>query len=82
MAGLDSFVFNLIILGTLTTSSGRMWKRKPTDLYILEVTETGPEEDQVTEAAQEGGQPVVRFIEFSTDCECKYGVTYFFVNNP
>ena len=38
--GLDSFIFNLIILGTITTANGNMWRRKPTDLYILEVTET------------------------------------------
>ena len=37
-SGLDTFLFNLLILGTLSDSVGRTWQRAPTDLYIVEVT--------------------------------------------
>ena len=39
-ASLDLFIFNLLILGALTTANGRVWRRKSTDLYILEATDT------------------------------------------
>lgn len=31
-------MFNLLVLGELTDNHGRVWKRNPYDLYILEIT--------------------------------------------
>ena len=36
--GLDAFLFNLLVLGSVTDSAGRVWRRRPTDLYVVEVT--------------------------------------------
>ena len=40
---IDTLLFNLLILGELTDSRGRVWRRKPHDLYILEITYTSPQ---------------------------------------
>ena len=37
--GLDSFLFNLLILGMLTDARGRVWRRRPCDLYVVEITD-------------------------------------------
>ena len=36
--GLDSFLFNLLILGMLTDARGRVWRKRPCDLYVVEIT--------------------------------------------
>ncbi|XP_072028224.1 E3 ubiquitin-protein ligase rnf213-alpha-like [Amphiura filiformis] len=37
--GLDHLLFNLLILGGLCNSHGKAWKRKPQDLYVVEITD-------------------------------------------
>ena len=37
--GLDHLLFNLLILGGLCNSHGKAWKRKPQDLYVIEITD-------------------------------------------
>ena len=40
---IDTLLFNLLILGELTDNRGRVWRRNPRDLYILEITYTSPQ---------------------------------------
>ncbi|XP_068694646.1 E3 ubiquitin-protein ligase rnf213-alpha-like isoform X2 [Montipora foliosa] len=42
--GLDTLLFNLLVLGVLKSSSGQVWRRRTSDLYVIELT-TGPAED-------------------------------------
>ena len=37
-SGLDTLLFNLLVLGVLESSSGQVWRRRPSDLYVIEVT--------------------------------------------
>ena len=36
--GLDHFLFNLLVLGQVTDSIGHVWRRRFTDMYVLECT--------------------------------------------
>jgi hypothetical protein len=36
--GLDSFLFKLVILRAVKDHSGNVWRRKPTDMYVVEIT--------------------------------------------
>ena len=45
-SNLDSFMFQLLIIGSISTSTGSIWKKKPTDLYIIEITEPIVKTDQ------------------------------------
>ncbi|XP_047126737.1 E3 ubiquitin-protein ligase rnf213-alpha isoform X2 [Hydra vulgaris] len=36
--GLDSFLFNLVILGSLKTSTGKLWRMNDNDTCIIEIT--------------------------------------------
>ena len=36
--GLDTLLFNLLILGALKNSSGQIWRRRSSDLYVIEIT--------------------------------------------
>lgn len=36
--GLDALLFNLLILGMLKSSSGEVWRRSSSDLYVIELT--------------------------------------------
>ena len=40
-SGLDTLLFNLLVLGVLKSSSGQVWRRRSSDLYVIELT-TGP----------------------------------------
>ena len=53
-SGLDSLLFNLLVLGVLSDSRGRVWRRRPCDLYIVEVTTGGTECKTQSQAAQAG----------------------------
>ena len=37
-SGLDTFLFNLLVLGSVSDCIGRIWQRESHDLYIVEVT--------------------------------------------
>lgn len=39
---LETLLFNLLILGEITDDRGRVWRRNPYDLYILEITDPLP----------------------------------------
>ncbi|KAJ7355098.1 hypothetical protein OS493_027887, partial [Desmophyllum pertusum] len=39
--GLDTLLFNLLVLGVLKSSSGQVWRRRSSDLYVIELT-SGP----------------------------------------
>ena len=36
--GLDNFLFKLVILRAVKDQSGNVWRRKPTDMYVVEIT--------------------------------------------
>ena len=36
--GLDTFLFKLLILGNVQDSSGNVWRRRKTDMYVVELT--------------------------------------------
>ncbi|XP_070579262.1 E3 ubiquitin-protein ligase rnf213-alpha-like [Ptychodera flava] len=38
LQGVDDFLFNLLILGSINNSHGHVWRRNPWDLYIIEMT--------------------------------------------
>ena len=40
--GLDILIFNLLVLGYLCDNLGRVWRRRSTDLYIIEITTAAP----------------------------------------
>ncbi|XP_022801884.1 E3 ubiquitin-protein ligase rnf213-alpha-like, partial [Stylophora pistillata] len=40
--GLDTLLFNLLVLGYLCDKMGRVWRRRTTDLYVIEVTTAAP----------------------------------------
>lgn len=40
--GLDTLLFNLLVLGCLRDQLGRVWRRRSTDLYIIEITTAAP----------------------------------------
>ena len=42
--GLDHFLFNLLVLGQVTDSAGHVWRRRFTDMYVLECTWTADPE--------------------------------------
>jgi len=48
-SNLDSFMFQLLIIGSISTSTGSIWKKKPTDLYLIEITEPIVKTDQETD---------------------------------
>ncbi|XP_078362430.1 uncharacterized protein LOC144646644 [Oculina patagonica] len=40
--GLDTLLFNLLVLGCLCDKMGRVWRRRSTDLYVIEITTAAP----------------------------------------
>ena len=36
--GLDNFLFKLVILRSVKDHDGNVWRRKPTDMYVIEIT--------------------------------------------
>ena len=40
--GLETLIFNLLVLGYLCDKMGRVWRRRSTDLYIFEITTAAP----------------------------------------
>ncbi|XP_068731195.1 E3 ubiquitin-protein ligase rnf213-alpha-like [Montipora capricornis] len=40
--GLDTLLFNLLVLGSLCDKMGRLWRRRNSDLYIIEITKATP----------------------------------------
>ncbi|KAK2553290.1 E3 ubiquitin-protein ligase rnf213-alpha [Acropora cervicornis] len=40
--GLDTLLFNLLVLGSLCDTMGRLWRRRSSDLYIIEITTNAP----------------------------------------
>lgn len=40
--GLDTLLFNLLVLGSLCDKMGRVWRRRSTDLYVIEITTAAP----------------------------------------
>ncbi|XP_062507501.1 E3 ubiquitin-protein ligase rnf213-alpha-like isoform X2 [Corticium candelabrum] len=36
--GVDSLVFNLLILGQLSDTKGNVWRKQETDMYVIEIT--------------------------------------------
>ena len=48
--GLDTLLFNLFILGALKSCTGQIWRRRSSDLYVIEITSGLPRgENQTTE---------------------------------
>ena len=42
--GLDSFLFNLVVLSSLKTSSGKLWRMNDNDTCIIEITNHSEEQ--------------------------------------
>ena len=59
-SGLDALLFNLLILGVLKSSNGKVWRRRVSDLYVIELT-TGPKQE-VNETVQR--RPVLSKVSF------------------
>ena len=49
--GLDDLLINLLLLGQLTDSRGQVWRKRPTDLYVLECTYPDSQERMVKKLA-------------------------------
>ena len=41
-SGLDTLLFNLLVIGVLKSSSGQVWRRRSSDLYVIELTSGTP----------------------------------------
>ena len=46
--GLDTFLFNLVILGALKSCTGQIWRRRSSDLYVIEITSALPRGENQT----------------------------------
>ena len=40
--GLDAFLFGLLVLGEISDSEGYVWRKRPDDLYVIEMTAPSP----------------------------------------
>eukprot|EP00794_Sanderia_malayensis_P006458 gene6457-7190_t len=45
---LDSFLFNLIVLGSFSASDGSIWRKRRSDLYMIEITQVILSEEKKT----------------------------------
>lgn len=46
--GLDTLLFNLFILGALKSCTGQIWRRRSSDLYVIEITSALPRGENQT----------------------------------
>ena len=77
--GLDSFLFNLLVLGEISDSEGYVWRKRPNDLYVVEITIPLKHEDVHVESASQiiidtstrKRTPHVRFIDLLPTILCK-----------
>ena len=49
--GLDNFLFKLVILRAVKDHDGNVWRRRPTDMYVIEMTTDKSFEALITEDA-------------------------------
>ncbi|XP_070562420.1 E3 ubiquitin-protein ligase rnf213-alpha-like [Ptychodera flava] len=49
--GVSEFLFRLVVLKVISDSKGRVWKRRSTDLYLIETTSLPKTEDILREAS-------------------------------
>ena len=61
--GLDTLLFNLLVLGYLCDKMGRVWRRRSTDLYIIEITTSAPLPMGFTREEEAEGQRVSRDVQ-------------------
>lgn len=65
---MDNFLFQLTVLGVVKDRSGKVWRRKPTDMYVIEITT-----DKSFEA--------LTVEETLTDVNYNQVITYLILNN-
>ncbi|XP_022783821.1 E3 ubiquitin-protein ligase rnf213-alpha-like [Stylophora pistillata] len=46
--GLDTLLFNLVVLGALRSCTGQIWRRRSSDLYVIEITSGLPRGENQT----------------------------------
>ncbi|KAJ7339375.1 hypothetical protein OS493_005769 [Desmophyllum pertusum] len=77
--GLDTLLFNLLVLGSICDKMGRVWRRRSTDLYVLEITTAAPmpmgftrEEEAESQARQSGRSVMFKrpFYDLLPTIEC------------
>ncbi|XP_068759451.1 E3 ubiquitin-protein ligase rnf213-alpha-like isoform X4 [Montipora capricornis] len=59
--GLDTLLFNLLVLGSLCDKMGRLWRRRTSDLYIIEITTNAPLPTGFSRQEQAKNQEVRQF---------------------
>lgn len=59
--GLDTLLFNLLVLGSLCNKMGRMWRRRNSDLYIIEITTNAPKPTGFSRQEEAQNQEVRQF---------------------
>ncbi|RMX46188.1 hypothetical protein pdam_00007847 [Pocillopora damicornis] len=78
--GLDTLIFNLLVLGYLCDKMGRVWRRRNTDLYIIEITTDAPlpmgltrEEEAQSQQRQSGKSTMSKrpFYDLLPTIECQ-----------
>ncbi|XP_065826355.1 E3 ubiquitin-protein ligase RNF213-like isoform X3 [Oscarella lobularis] len=62
--GLEEFLFNLLVLGQITDSRGRIWRRRLTDMYVLECTWSEDHNTVIKKALTKEGQRHIPFEYF------------------
>ncbi|XP_065826351.1 E3 ubiquitin-protein ligase RNF213-like isoform X2 [Oscarella lobularis] len=62
--GLEEFLFNLLVLGQITDSKGRIWRRRLTDMYVLECTWSEDQNTVIKNALTKEGQRHIPFEYF------------------
>ena len=53
--GLDNFLFKLVVLRSVKDHSGNVWRRKSTDMYVIEITTDKTFEALTVEGTLTGG---------------------------
>ncbi|KAJ7339383.1 hypothetical protein OS493_005778 [Desmophyllum pertusum] len=78
--GLDTLLFNLLVLGSLCDKMGRVWRRRSTDLYVLEITTAAPlpmgftREEEAESQVRQSGRSVMSkrpFYDLLPTIECE-----------
>ncbi|XP_022796392.1 E3 ubiquitin-protein ligase rnf213-alpha-like isoform X2 [Stylophora pistillata] len=78
--GLDTLIFNLLVLGYLCDKMGRVWRRRSTDMYVIEITTVAPlpmgftrEEEAQSQGRQAGKSTMSKrpFYDLLPNIECQ-----------
>ena len=82
--GLDALLFKLLVLGYLCDKMGRVWRRRSTDLYVIEITTAAPlpmgftreEEAQSQGVSEKVGKRVIVIYRYCNNAVAQSGTGF------